>query len=72
MTECEDVCGGKSPVFKHDADDPNWKGWDKYEGDHSQEIPIFTSRDLDERYYGNLQGLNKAETADKFGKDIVH
>ncbi|WGV23448.1 2,3-bisphosphoglycerate-dependent phosphoglycerate mutase [Halotia branconii] len=72
LTECEQVCGGRSPVFKHDADDPNWKGWDNYEGDHSQEIPIFTSRDLDERYYGNLQGLNKTETVQKFGKDIVH
>lgn len=27
---------------------------------------------LDERYYGQLQGLNKAETAAKFGKEQVH
>ncbi|HCS20267.1 MAG TPA: 2,3-bisphosphoglycerate-dependent phosphoglycerate mutase, partial [Bacteroidetes bacterium] len=25
-----------------------------------------------ERHYGDLQGLNKAETADKFGADQVH
>ena len=72
LTEFEEVCAGKSPVFKHDADDPDWKGWDKYEGDRHEEIPIFTSRNLDERYYGDLQGLNKADTAEKFGADVVH
>lgn len=25
-----------------------------------------------ERYYGNLQGLNKAQTTEKFGEDMVH
>jgi 2,3-bisphosphoglycerate-dependent phosphoglycerate mutase len=72
LTECEGACGGKSPIFKHDADDPNWHGWDRYEGDKSQEIPIFLSQALDERYYGDLQGLNKAQTAEKFGKEMVH
>jgi len=72
LTECEGACGGKSPVFKHDADASNWHGWDKYEGYKSEEIPIFTSSDLDERYYGDLQGFNKAEMAEKVGQDIVH
>lgn len=27
---------------------------------------------LDERYYGDLQALNKAETAEKLGKELVH
>lgn len=72
LTECEGVCGGKNPVFKHDADDPNWHGWDKYDGDKSQEVPIFLSQALDERFYGDLQGLNKAETAEKYGKETVH
>lgn len=72
LTECEGVCGGKNPVFKHEADDPNWHGWDKYDGDKSQEVPIFLSASLDERFYGDLQGLNKAETAEKYGKETVH
>lgn len=72
LTECEGICGGKNPVFKHDADDPNWHGWDKYDGDKSQEVPIFLSQALDERFYGDLQGLNKAETAEKYGKETVH
>ncbi|MBO3461580.1 2,3-bisphosphoglycerate-dependent phosphoglycerate mutase [Aetokthonos hydrillicola Thurmond2011] len=72
LTECDGACSGKSPVFKHDTDDPSWHGWDHYSGGKSKEVPIFMSPDLDERYYGELQGFNKAEMAQKVGKDIVH
>jgi 2,3-bisphosphoglycerate-dependent phosphoglycerate mutase len=34
-------------------------------------IPVFKSWRLNERHYGALQGLNKAETAAKFGEDQV-
>lgn len=34
-------------------------------------IPIIHSWRLNERHYGNLQGLNKAETAQKFGDEQV-
>ena len=34
-------------------------------------IPVATSWRLNERHYGALQGLNKAETAAKFGEDQV-
>lgn len=72
LTECEGVCSGRSPVIKHDADDPDWHGWDQYEGNPEEELPIFTSAALDERYYGNLQGLNKAKTAERYGEELVH
>lgn len=62
---------GKSPVLYHNADDPNWHGWDRHQGDPTIEIPVFTAQALDERYYGNLQGLNKAETAKEFGDEQV-
>ncbi|ASC70727.1 histidine phosphatase family protein [Halomicronema hongdechloris C2206] len=71
LTECDDICGGKTPIFKHDADDPDWHGWDRYQVDPTKELPIFPSSKLDERYYGDLQGLNKAETAAKFGQEQV-
>ncbi len=35
-------------------------------------IPVQLSWRLNERHYGSLQGLNKAETAAKFGEDQVH
>ena len=35
-------------------------------------IPINKSWKLNERHYGALQGLNKAETAEKYGEEQVH
>lgn len=35
-------------------------------------IPIHKSWRLNERHYGALQGLNKKETADKYGEEQVH
>lgn len=35
-------------------------------------IPVVNSWRLNERHYGALQGLNKAETAKKYGEDQVH
>lgn len=72
LTECDGICGGKSPVFKHEIDDPDWHGWDQYSGDRSQEVPIFMTSALDERYYGDLQGFNKQEMAAKVGEETVH
>ncbi len=71
LTEVDDICGGKIPIIKHDEDDENWHGWDNYNGNKDEELPVILSAALDERYYGNLQGLNKAETAEKFGDEQV-
>ncbi len=35
-------------------------------------IPIINSWKLNERHYGSLQGLNKAEMAQQFGEEQVH
>ena len=35
-------------------------------------LPTIRDQALNERHYGDLQGLNKAQTAEKFGKDQVH
>lgn len=34
-------------------------------------LPVYRSWRLNERHYGDLQGLNKAETSQKFGEDQV-
>ena len=34
-------------------------------------LPIYSSRDLNELYYGALQGLNKIEVTKKYGKETV-
>ena len=36
------------------------------------DIPIQYNWRLNERHYGALQGLNKAETAEKYGEEQVH
>jgi 2,3-bisphosphoglycerate-dependent phosphoglycerate mutase len=35
-------------------------------------LPVVRAWQLNERHYGNLQGLNKAEMAEKFGEEQVH
>jgi len=50
-------------------------GWyDHFEksDDDKKELKIYTSDKLNERYYGDLQGLNKDETVKKFGEKKVH
>ena len=37
----------------------------------SGRLPVEKSRKLNERHYGALQGLNKAETAEKYGDEQV-
>jgi len=37
-----------------------------------QDIPTYKDERLNERHYGSLQGLNKTETAEKYGAEQVH
>lgn len=45
--------------------------WTVLEGIDQMHVPIMTSWRLNERHYGALQGLNKAETAAKYGDSQV-
>ncbi len=38
----------------------------------SKGIPVHKDKRLNERHYGSLQGLNKKETAEKYGAEQVH
>jgi 2,3-bisphosphoglycerate-dependent phosphoglycerate mutase len=42
------------------------------EGIGQTAIPITRDKAINERHYGDLQGLNKDETREKFGKEQVH
>jgi len=46
--------------------------WITLDGMDSMWIPVHNSWRLNERHYGALQGLNKAETAKKYGEQQVH
>ena len=72
LTECEQVRGDRMPYLWHDPAEPDWHGWDHHFGDSNKELKIIRTPALDERYYGDLQGLNKAEMAQRFGEQQVH
>jgi 2,3-bisphosphoglycerate-dependent phosphoglycerate mutase len=36
------------------------------------DLPVIRDQALNERHYGDLQGLNKARTAELYGEEIVH
>jgi 2,3-bisphosphoglycerate-dependent phosphoglycerate mutase len=60
---------GRIPIVYHE--EKRIHGWEHYSGDKTNELPIFQAVDLAERYYGDLQGLNKAETMKKYGDEQV-
>ena len=62
---------GKYPIFIY-LDKGRMKDWGKYTDISEFDLPVYISEALNERYYGKLQGLNKAEAAKKFGKERVH
>jgi 2,3-bisphosphoglycerate-dependent phosphoglycerate mutase len=37
-----------------------------------RDLPVVKDQALNERHYGDLQGLNKSETAEKYGAEQVH
>lgn len=46
--------------------------WHVLDGVDEDYIPVIKDYHLNERHYGALQGLNKAETTEKYGAEQVH
>lgn len=63
----------KVPIILHDESEQA-RAWSQIfsEETNKQCIPVVTAWQLNERMYGELQGLNKQETADRYGKEQVH
>lgn len=63
---------GKVPVIQH-PESSKLDAWGKIysEETKSQTIPVYEAWELNERMYGELQGLNKKATAEKFGAHQV-
>ncbi|MCB9361975.1 2,3-bisphosphoglycerate-dependent phosphoglycerate mutase [Candidatus Woesearchaeota archaeon] len=58
-------------IFQHDS--KRRKEWSHHDQKMSKnEIPIYSDDALNERYYGDLQGLNKAWARKRFGEEQVH
>lgn len=59
----------RTPIIYHE--EKRVHDWEHYSGDTKNELPIYQAVDLAERYYGDLQGLNKDETRKKYGDEQV-
>ena len=71
---------GKTPIFQYSdstesssSNDGKMAAWAQInnEADTSNVLPVFASWQLNERMYGDLQGLNKQETRVRYGDEQV-
>ena len=63
----------KTPLFLHPGEG-KLDTWGKIYSEKTREttLPVHIASELNERMYGQLQGMNKAEMAAEFGADQVH
>ncbi|KAI4337720.1 hypothetical protein L6164_016102 [Bauhinia variegata] len=63
----------KVPIVIH-SESERARAWSQVfsEDTKKQSVPVIAAWQLNERMYGELQGLNKQETADRYGKEQVH
>lgn len=64
---------GKVPVILHPGEG-KLEEWSKIHNPKAaaRTIPVITSWELNERMYGDLQGLNKQEMREQYGEEQVH
>ncbi len=60
----------KYPIFLH-LDGGKMERWGHYIDISENDVPVFVSEKLNERYYGKLQGINKEEAIKKYGEEKV-
>ncbi len=63
--------GDKYPLFIH-LDGGKMHRWQNFTDISENDLTTYVSENLNERYYGKLQGLNKEETIKKYGEEQVH
>ena len=66
--ECDDK---KYPLFMH-LDKGKMKDWGHFIDISTDDVPVFITESLNEKYYGDLQGENKEKIMEKYGKEKVH
>ncbi len=70
---------GRVPVFQYSANDESMSEnesrmveWAQSNDSGEGTLPVYVSWQLNERMYGDLQGLDKQETREKYGDEQVH
>ncbi len=61
---------GKTPVIIHDKN--RMSSWANIENKKIDILPVYEHEELNERYYGLLQGQNKEEMSKIYSKEVVH
>ncbi|MFH1401725.1 MAG: histidine phosphatase family protein [Parcubacteria group bacterium] len=61
----------KYPVFMH-LDGGKTQKWGNFIDLSQNDVPVFVTENLNERYYGKIQGENKDTAARKYGQELVH
>ncbi|MDO8486556.1 MAG: histidine phosphatase family protein [Candidatus Staskawiczbacteria bacterium] len=61
----------KYPLFIH-LDGGRMQKWGNFSDIRKNDFPVYVSENLNERYYGKLQGLDKEEVIKKYGNEKVH
>ena len=74
--------GGKTPVVQYPTEvedgmsenETRMREWAQIRGEAGQDgvLPVHVAWQLNERMYGDLQGLNKQATRDQYGDEQVH
>ena len=82
MIALSEHSSGKTPVFQYPAEveagmsenETRMREWAQIRGEAGQDglLPVHVAWQLNERMYGDLQGLNKQATRDQYGADQVH
>ena len=61
----------KDPVFIH-LDGGKTQKWGNFADISEDDVLVYVSEKLNERYYGKLQGENKEAASQKYGREQVH
>ncbi len=61
----------KYPIFIH-LDGGKMQKWGHFTDISQDDVPVFVSESLNERYYGKLQGENKESAGRKYGEEKLH
>jgi 2,3-bisphosphoglycerate-dependent phosphoglycerate mutase len=68
ITELE---GDRYPIFIH-LDKGKMKDWGNFTDISENDIPVYTTEILNERYYGKFQGIDKEIAKKEYGEEKVH
>lgn len=61
---------GATGIYEHSIG--RQKAWAHHRRAANEEIPVHTSSKINERYYGDLQGINKDAARKRWGEHTVH